>query len=165
MVTNGKAVSQTISLRAATPEDTVFLLEVFASTRDEFRLLIPDESQLAALMSMQFSLQRRQYQDAYPHAQDHIILKRSEPVGRMLINESERTVTLVDIALLPEHRNEGIGGRLLDDLLKQAAGAKKTVTLHVLKTNRARNLYERLGFRKVGEDSMYDEMICEHLTV
>ena len=161
MVTNGNAVSPAISLRAATPEDTAFLLAVFTSTRDEFRSLIPDEGQLAALMSMQFNLQRRQYQDGYPHGQDHIILKRGQPVGRMLINESERTITLVDIALLPEHRNEGIGRQLLDDLLSR----KKPVTLHVLKTHRARNLYERLGFRKVGEDSMYDEMICEPLRV
>ena len=165
MVINGNAVFGAISLRAATPEDTAFLLEVFTSTRDEFSLLIPDEDQLAALMSMQFNLQRRQYQDGYPHGQDHIILKGGQPVGRMLIDESERTITLVDIALLPEHRNEGIGGQLLDDLLRRTARAKKTVTLHVLKTNRARNLYERLGFRKVGEDSMYDEMICEPLTV
>jgi len=160
MVTNGNAVSEAISLRAATPEDTAFLLEVFASTRDEFKLLIRDETQLAALMSMQFNLQRRQYQESYPDSQDHIILKYGQPVGRMLINESERTITLVDIALLPEHRDAGIGGQLLDGLLRQ----KKTVTLHVLKTNRARNLYERLGFRKIGEDSMYDEMICEPLT-
>jgi len=161
MGTNGNAVFGEISLRAATPEDTAFLLEVFTSTRDEFRLLIPDEDQLAALMSMQFNLQRRQYQESYPHGQDHIILKDGQPVGRILTNESERTITLVDIALLPEHRNEGIGGQLLDDLLKRTAEAKKTVTLHVQKANRARNLYERLGFRKVGEDSMYDEMICE----
>jgi ribosomal protein S18 acetylase RimI-like enzyme len=160
MVTNGNAVSGAISLRAATPEDTAFLLELFTSTRGEFKLLIRDEPQLAALMSMQFNLQRRQYQESYPHGQDHIILKRGQPVGRILVNESERTITLVDIALLPEHRNEGIGGQLLADLLKQ----KKTVTLHVLKANRARNLYERMGFRKVSEDSMYDEMIWEHLT-
>jgi len=161
MATHETAVSAAISLRAATPEDTAFLLEVFAGTRDEFKLLIQDEGQLAALMSMQFNLQRRQYQEAYPDGQDHIILKDGQPVGRMLINENERRITLVDIALLAEHRNEGIGRQLLDELLKQ----KKTVTLHVLKTNRARNLYERLGFRKVGEDSMYDEMIYEPLTV
>src|SRR6185503_4694835 len=58
MVTNGNAVSRAISLRAATPEDNAFLLEVFASTRDDFKMLISDENQLAALISMQYNSQQ-----------------------------------------------------------------------------------------------------------
>ena len=149
-----------MTLRAVTPDDEPFLFELFAATRlDEFRFL--EEQQKQALIRMQYNAQRSQYDEGFPQAESRIILLDDLPAGRMLVDESECEFILVDIALLPEHRNEGIGGQLLDDLLRQ----KKTVTLHVLKTNRARNLYERLGFRKVGEDSMYDEMICEPLTV
>jgi ribosomal protein S18 acetylase RimI-like enzyme len=161
MVTNGKAVSRAISLRAATPEDTAFLLEVFSSTRDEFKMLIADESQLAALMSMQFNFQQQQYQDSYPDGQDNIIISEGQPIGRIFTAEGDRLFTLVDIALLPQHRNAGIGGRLLENLLIRAAQAAKPVALHVLKTNPARNLYERIGFRILREDSMYYEMISE----
>src|SRR6185503_9496607 len=109
MVTNGNAVSRAISLRAATPEDNAFLLEVFASTRDDFKMLISDENQLAALISMQFNFQRQQYQDGYPDGEDNIILSNRQPIGRMFTSEGDRTITLVDIALLPEYRNSGIG--------------------------------------------------------
>jgi len=165
MVTNGNAVSRAISLRAATPEDNAFLLEVFASTRDDFKMLISDENQLAALISMQFNFQRQQYQDGYPDGEDNIILNNRQPIGRMFTSEGDRTITLVDIALLPEYRNSGIGRRLLDELLKSAAQKGKSVTLHVFKTNPARHLYERLGFRDRSEDSMYYEMIYEPQTM
>jgi len=157
-MTGDTVVSPAISLRLATAADAAFLLALFASTRDEFNLLIPDQNQLAALMSMQFNFQRQQYQDGYPNGKDHIILGDGQPIGRMFTNENERAITLVDIALLPESRNKGIGGQLLDGLLTRAKDAGKAVTLHVLKTNRARNLYERLGFRTISEDSMYYEM-------
>src|SRR6185295_17431921 len=98
-MTSAIDVSPAITLRPATAEDTAFLLKVFASTRDEFKMLMVDESQLAALMSMQFNFQRQQYQDGYPDAIDSIILLHQEPIGRMFVHESDRAVTLVDIAL------------------------------------------------------------------
>jgi ribosomal protein S18 acetylase RimI-like enzyme len=163
-MTSDTAVSPEISLRLAKAEDTAFLLKLFASTRDEFRMLITDESQLAALISMQFNFQMQQYRDGYPDGQDDIILLHDEPIGRMFVDEGERVITLVDVAVLPEYRNRGIGRELLHDLLVRAASAKKPVRLHVLKSNPARRLYQRLGFRDVGEDSMYYEMICETTT-
>jgi ribosomal protein S18 acetylase RimI-like enzyme len=79
----------------------------------------------------------------------------------MLVDESEREFVLVDLALLPEHRKFGIGTRLLNDLLRRAVEARKPIRLHVLKSNPARRLYERLGFSLVKEESMYLEMIFE----
>jgi ribosomal protein S18 acetylase RimI-like enzyme len=160
-MTGDTAVLSVITLRPATAEDTAFLQKLFASTRDEFRILIADENQLAALVSMQFNFQRRQYQSGYPGGEDNIILLNQEPIGRMLVDENDRAITLVDVALLPEYRNRGIGRQLLDELLGRAASARKPVRLHVMKTNPARNLYQRLGFHAIGEDSMYYEMICE----
>jgi len=165
MTTGDAAVSTEITLRPATAEDQAFLLKLFASTRDEFKMLIADENQLAVLISMQFNFQRQQYQDGYPDGQDNIILNNRQPIGRMFTSEGDQTMTLVDIALLPEYRNGGIGRRLLDELLKSAAEKGKSVTLHVFKTNPARHLYERLGFRDRSEDSMYYEMIYEPQTM
>jgi ribosomal protein S18 acetylase RimI-like enzyme len=165
MITGDTSVSPLISLRPATAEDTPFLLKLFTSTHDEFKMLITDETQLAALMSMQFNFQRQQYQDGFPDGEDKIILSNGQPIGRMFTSEGDQKITLVDIALLPENRNAGIGRKLLDDLLSAAGEKGKAVTLHVFKNNPARNLYERLGFRQISEDSMYYEMICEPQTV
>src|ERR1043166_1991313 len=139
-MTADNEVYRVISLRPATAEDTAFLQKLFASTRDEFKMMLADESQLAALMNMQFSFQQQQYQDGYPGARDNIILLHQESIGRMFVHENDRAVTLVDIALLPEYRGRGFGKQLLDDLLTHAASAKKPVRLHVLKTNPARKI-------------------------
>lgn len=54
----------------------------------------------------------------------------------------------------PEYRNRGIGGQLLSAAeaeLRDRSYSRAVIA--VAKTNtRARNLYERFGFRKIGED-------------
>ena len=150
---------QSITLRAATPDDEAFLFELFASTRDEFNFL--EEAQRQALLKMQYDARRFQYDEGYPRAEASIILFDDRPAGTMLVNEGEHAITLVDIALLPEYRSSGIGTQLLQDLLKRAVNARKPVKLQVFKSNPALHLYERLGFKQVSDQSMYCEMIFD----
>jgi ribosomal protein S18 acetylase RimI-like enzyme len=49
-------------------------------------------------------------------------------------------------------RCRGIGTQVVKGLIEEAAGAGRVVTLGVVKTNPARRLYERLGFRTTHED-------------
>jgi len=152
--------SNSVNLRPAAPDDESFLRKVFASTRiDEFKFLA-DQSQLDALINMQFNFQRQQYEAAYPHAEHNIILHDDQPIGHLFVDEGDREFTLVDIALLPEWRNAGIGRLLIEQLLTRATAVGKAVRLHVSKSNPARRLYERLGFAINGEDGMYFEMVC-----
>src|SRR5687767_10295955 len=139
-----------ITLRTATPDDELFLLQLYASTReDEFRFVVLEEGQKEALIKMQYDIRRVQYDAGYPQAEASIILLDDRPAGRMLLDEGEREFELVDIALLPEHRNSGIGTQLIRQLLDRAVSARKPVRLQVLKTNPALRLYERLGFSRV----------------
>jgi ribosomal protein S18 acetylase RimI-like enzyme len=80
------------------------------------------------------------------------------PAGRFYVHRREREIRLMDIALLPEHRGRGIGSALLHDLFAEAAAAGKRVTVHVEEYNPARRLYERLGFKKIGEHGVYHLM-------
>lgn len=155
------SASELVSLRLATSDDEPFLLRLFGSTRiDEFKFLDADAAQLEALIKMQFNLQRQQYEAGYPDAEHNIILYDGQLSGRIFIDEGEREITLVDVALLPEYRNNGVGRYLLDQLLDRAAAARKPIRLHVAKANPARRLYERVGFSIVDEDGMYFEMLC-----
>jgi ribosomal protein S18 acetylase RimI-like enzyme len=110
---------------------------------------------------MQYNAQRVQYDEGFPDAESSIILVGDRPAGRMLVDQSEREFTLIDIALLPEYRKSGVGTQLLQELLERAVKAQKPVRLHVLKSNPARRLYERLGFSLVNEEPMYLEMTFE----
>ena len=100
---------------------------------------------------MQFNARQRQYGFQYADAADDIITLDGRAIGRMLVLRGKEENRLVDIALLPEHRNAGIGTGLLRGLIDEAARAAKSVTLHVERTNPAAGLYERLGFIKTRE--------------
>ena len=148
-----------VTLRPAQPEDQDFLLELYAGSRlDELKMVEWDENQKHAFILMQFNAQRGQYAARYPCADSDIVLRNARPVGRMLVDRSEHEITLVDVSLLPEHRNAGIGTRLIQSLLDEAGRAGKQVRLQVVKTNPALRLYERLGFYRTAEDGSRLEM-------
>jgi len=137
-------VELNLFLREATPEDEPFLLEVYASTRiDELAGLGWSNDQIQAFIRMQFLARDR----SYPRVDSRIIILDGRPVGRMMVDRGESAILLRDIALLAEYRNAGIGSRLIQDLMKEAAAAGKPIELHVVSTSPAVRLYERLGFR------------------
>ena len=144
------------SLREATPEDESLLFEVYVSTRiGELAETGWDDDQKRAFIRMQFIARER----TYPRADNRIILLNGRPVGRILVKRDEAAIRLNDIALLTEYRNAGIGSRLIKELMKEATSAGKPITLHVLSSSPAVRLYERLGFRRSGDDeSAYLEM-------
>lgn len=149
----------TISLRPPLPGDREFLFQLYASTREEeFSALGWNAAQLETFLQMQFAAQQQWYATAYPGAEQQIVLLDAAPIGRMIIDMGESMTTLVDISLLPAHRNRGIGRVLLRGLLERCGASRTKVKLQVLKKNPAARLYERLGFVKTGEDDMYFHM-------
>jgi ribosomal protein S18 acetylase RimI-like enzyme len=71
---------------------------------------------------------------------------------------SANAAVLVDISLLPEHRGRGLGTLLLRELMEECRRERQSLRLQVLRTNPAQRLYERLGFRRTGEDQVYLQM-------
>ena len=145
-----------VTLRPATDDDQPFLLQVYGSTRsDELAGLGWDDTQKQAFIRMQFDAQTR----CYPKADTSVILLDGWAVGRMMVARSESEIHLVDVALLTQFRNSGIGTKLMEDLLAEAAANDKPVRLHVFAANPAVRLYERLNFSRIGADETYLEMI------
>ena len=145
-----------ITLRSIRPDDEAFLFQVYASTRaEEMAVVAWDDEQKQAFLQMQFNAQRLSYQQQFPQAEYQVILRGDVAAGRLIVDRSDEGVLLIDIALLPEHRNAGIGSSLIRDLQAEAAQAEKPVRLHVENFNPAFQLYERLGFKKVGESGFY----------
>jgi ribosomal protein S18 acetylase RimI-like enzyme len=104
---------------------------------------------------MQFEAQDRSYRGLTPHASSHIVLRDGEPIGRLIVARRDGEIRVVDIALLPEHRGVGIGTLLLRQVAAEADAAGAVTTIHVELHNRARVLYERLGFVEVSRDGVY----------
>ena len=102
-----------ITLRNIQPVDEEFLFNVYASTRiDEMSLVAWGDSQKETFLRMQFHAQRRQYQLTYPDAINQIIEFNGIPTGRLIVDRSANETILVDIALLPDFRNLGLGTSL-----------------------------------------------------
>lgn len=56
---------------------------------------------------------------------------------------------LIQLQIAPEHQRKGIGAIVIEALLGEAREGSVPVSLHVLKVNPAKQLYERLGFEVV----------------
>lgn len=101
-----------------------------------------------------------------------VVLDGGEVVGWCDLSQTNRPtqshIGILGIGLLPPYRDRGIGRRLLETALEAARGhGFERITLHVHANNeRARKLYEKLGFRFEGVmrrafkvDEYYDDVV------
>ena len=145
-----------LSFRPIAPEDEPFLYRVYASTReDELAQVGWDDAQQAEFLGMQFLAQHTYYLEQFPDASFQIILFDGQPAGRLYLDRRPDEIRIIDIALLPDFRNMGLGTRLLQDIQTESAAASKPVRIHVEGYNPALRLYRRLGFRQIGDTGVY----------
>ena len=148
-----------IALRPEQPADAAFLLELYASTREEeLELTNWDGATRAAFVKMQFQAMRQGYAGMFPDGQFSVVLLGDRAIGRMVIHRAQDEIHLVDMVLAPAVRCQGFGARLVRTLQAEARAARQPVSLQVLKGNRARRHYERLGFHCTGDNGPYDKM-------
>lgn len=149
-----------VVLRPVTAEDDEFLLAVYASTREEeLAQAVWAEGQRELFVRCQFDLQRKEYEARFPDAQYSVIVVDGQPVGRIWVGRDDQQIRLLDIALLQEFQNRGVGTALLRDLMDKAAGAKKPLRHMVFVFNNdAHRFYERLGFAIIEDFGAYKHM-------
>jgi GNAT superfamily N-acetyltransferase len=149
-----------VTLRPVTAADQEFLLAVYASTREEELAQAQwAEGQKEMFVRWQFELQRREYDVRFPDAKYDVILVDGSPAGRIWVGENEQQIRLLDIALLPEFQNRGVGTLLLRQLIEDAARAGKPLRHMVFVHNKdAHRFYERLGFVIIEDLGAYKHM-------
>lgn len=155
--------TNTWALRCATPEDRDLLLRVYASTRaEEMARTGWDESTCSGFVAMQFEAQDRHYRAHFPNAQCSVIefaaSGKRVPVGRLWIDRRAGSIHVLDIALLPDFRGQGLGTACLRRLTAEAAARQVPLTVKVEFFNPARRWYERLGFVPQSEHGMHVQM-------
>jgi ribosomal protein S18 acetylase RimI-like enzyme len=69
-------------------------------------------------------------------------------VGRLLVDSHDHRIRVVDIAVLPQFRGQGIGTALVQELLDEAGLTGVSVLADVPKGSRAVDFFEGLGFSK-----------------
>lgn len=147
------------SLRPVRNEDWEFLVALYASTReDELKRTAWTDEEKDAFIRMQFDAQTTYYRQVYPQMEYSIILHDAADAGRLIVAELADEYRIVDIGLMPAHRNAKIGTSLINELFDRARKAGKAVRIHVEVFNPAKHLYERLGFREIEDKGVYLKM-------
>jgi GNAT superfamily N-acetyltransferase len=146
-----------LALRPEAPADEPFLAHLYASTRqEELDATGWDDAARAGFLKMQFTAMQRGYHETFAGGEFAIIFQDDQPIGRVIVHRTATEIRIVDMALLPEHRNAGLGTVLVRQVMEEAARARLPLRLRVLKGGRSSHLCARLGFRDLQEDGAYD---------
>lgn len=148
-----------LRIRPIVSEDDAFQYELYASTRlEEIALWGWDEKTAAGFLRMQWLAQMQSYASQYPELERLLVVVDDREAGRLLISREGEALRVADIALMPAYRGQGHGTALFHELQREAAQAGLPIRLSVAVGNRAKRLYERLGFRTTGSDGVYEQM-------
>ncbi len=150
----GALAGRHVVLRPQTEDDVPFLRRLYVSLRWEEVAQVPhwDDAMRLAFLADQHARQHHHYTRS-----DFLIVERDgTPIGRLALDRGHASdLRVVDIALLPEARGEGLGAAFLDAVQDEARAEGKRVSIHVEQENPAKRLYARLGFREVGRNGPY----------
>lgn len=148
------------ALRHAQAMDAEFRFHLFRSTRPELAALPLPEGGEANLLRIQYQAQQADYAANYPNLNTHLILCDNNPAGLVGTADKSGAFYLVDIALMPEHRNKGIGTALLRSLQSEAIRTNRPVRLTVSWDNPlAERLYKRLGFNVLRTTPLHLQLV------
>ena len=149
-------------LRIATPADAAWQLAIYAGTRaDEMALTGWPQAQCQHFIAMQHRAQQQHYARNFPGAVCQLILVGDAVAGRLWTDSRAAQLHVLDIALLPAWRGQGLGTRCLQALAREAEVGGRALSIQVEIHNPARRLYERLGFVAEGApQGLYQAMQC-----
>lgn len=144
-----------ISLRGVTPQDREFLLRVYAAGREiEMSVLPFNDTQKLAFCEHQLDAQTAYYEEKYTQATHDIILCGGEPVGRIYVDRGDKLISILDIAVLTEHRKKGVATHIVKSLQNEASDVNKRVGVYLETFNPSHKFFRELGFELVESDEM-----------
>ncbi len=88
-----------------------------------------------------------------------IILLKGEKIGLLKLKESQGEMEILQIQIDPKYQGKGWGSKIIQTIIRKAEKEKKILNLSVLKKNKAKYLYEKLGFKVV--DETHDSFIMK----
>lgn len=146
-----------IARRRAAETDEPFLRVLYASTRPEVAKW--PEPLREAFLAQQFEAQRTGWTTTFPGARHDVILLGEVPIGRVWEYWPGDECLIVDLALLPEQRRQGIGTQIVEQILAEADRAGVPVRAHVERMNTPSfAFWTRLGFTEIGGDELFAEI-------
>lgn len=135
-------LSSKYTLRQATPADLDSLRRLHhAAMRDA----------VEPIWGWDEKVQDRFFDERFQPEKVQVVLVDGVQAGCFSVEERADEVFLAEIRIDPAFQNKGIGSQIVKAVISDSARKGLPVMLTVLKTNRAKVLYERHGFVQVGE--------------
>ena len=105
-------------------------------------------------MRGQYQMRRNHYSIHFPGSSPEVVCINDQSAGAVWVYRSDNDLRIVDIAMLPEYRNQGIGSAILRGLCREGDAKGKPIRLTVFRENTAAfRLYTRLGFQIENESA------------
>ena len=138
-----------VTLRPVTPEDGELLLQIYAAAREIELSMVPwDDDQKRAFLEHQLAAQTAYYITEFPGATHDVILLDNEPAGRLYIDRTGDQITILDLAVLSQFRNNGVASALVSELLNEG----RPVGVCVETFNPSRDFFAKRGFEVISDD-------------
>jgi ribosomal protein S18 acetylase RimI-like enzyme len=88
-----------------------------------------------------------------------IILHHNKEVGLVDMEEGIDTFFIANVLIEQPFQGQGIGRKVIEDIVRNARKENKKIELQVFKINlRAKKLYEEFGFMVTGETDLHYQM-------
>jgi RimJ/RimL family protein N-acetyltransferase len=149
-----------LTLRPERDDDRDFRYRLFCDSRlpEWYRVELPPQVR-EQLMQHQFHAQTVSYRQFFPRGRFDIVELDGEPIGRIVVDRPSTMIYIVDQAIVPQRRNQGVGTAIVHSLMDEAARAGLPVRLKVADTNDpSMRLYLRLGFVVASDEPVYIDM-------
>ena len=142
-----------VTRRPVTDRDQLFLLELYAGTREAELAQVPwTREQKLAFVGLQFQAQAVGYREAYPQGLHEIISIGDIPAGRIYWCRQADGIHILDITVAAASRKKGIASSVLRDILEEADRTARSVSIYLETFNPSLAFFNRLGFHVALQD-------------
>ncbi|MDR3010943.1 MAG: GNAT family N-acetyltransferase [Sphingobacterium sp.] len=131
-----------LTYRTALESDLNFLLDLRTKTMNPHLI--------ASSLSTTVDSHMLRVKYKFEHAS--IIEYNRTSIGLLKIERKQDSIELIQIQIDPLYQGRGIGKKIFEQIINEANSEKRSITLQVLKVNKAQRLYIKLGF-KIMEES------------
>lgn len=145
------SASKSVKLRPSTPADREFAQRVYFETH---RHIIEE-----LFGRRGDDVEQSKFAQFYDESHTSIVELDGEPVGWLTTFRGTNSIEIAQIYIVRERQGQGLGTRLIQELIAEAESDGKTLTISTAKINPARRLYERLDFVNVSESKFKVYMV------
>jgi len=147
-----------ITIAPGTTSDESFFQQLDAEHVQGILPFLPRE-QRENLLEIQYLAKLSSYKNQWPGATTYLVKAEQLDIGKIILSKHKSGLHIIDVIIGEKYRNKGFGRKLLT-LVEQRAldiGCTK-LTLSVATNNRAKKLYDNLGYKVTSQNETHIAM-------